>query len=84
MAGSPPYPKMPALDVPMAIVVLIVNLIFPGIGTIVAGVLGEMKLIGRGIAQLLLWLVVVGWVWALVSSIQGLTNAQWKAKQPAA
>lgn len=73
--GTPPYPQMPTLEVPMAIVVLVVNLFFPGIGTIVAGVLGNMKLIGRGIAQLLLALIFVGWVWALVSSIQAISNA---------
>lgn len=78
MAGPPPYPKMPVLDQTTALIVLVINLFFPGIGTIVAGVQGNMPLIGRGIAQLLLTIVIVGWIWALVNSIQGLSNAKWK------
>jgi hypothetical protein len=61
---------------PQAIIVLVVNLFFPGIGTIVAGVLGKQKLIGRGVAQfLLVFAFGAGWVWALVTSIQVLINA---------
>lgn len=70
-----PYPQSPVLDMTMAIVVLAVNLFFPGIGTIIAGIVGKQKLIGRGIAQLLLSLVFVGWIWALITSIQCLSNA---------
>ena len=83
MAATPPYPKMPVLDSNMALIVLIINLFFPGVGTIVAGIQGNMPLIGRGIAQLLLAIIIVGWVWALVSSIQALSNASWKKANPA-
>lgn len=69
------YPQSPVLDMPIALVVLVVNLVFPGIGTIVAGVVGKHKMIGRGIAQLLLSIIFIGWIWALVTSIQCLTNA---------
>jgi len=65
----------------MALVVLVVNLFFPGIGTIIAGVVGEKPLIGRGIAQLLLTIIVVGWIWALVTSVQCLQNAVWNDKR---
>lgn len=70
-----PYPQAPVLDRQMAIVVLVVNLFFPGIGTIVAGVSGKQPMVGRGIAQLLLSLIIIGWIWALVTSIQVLTNS---------
>jgi Ectodermal ciliogenesis protein len=70
-----PYAQSPVLEMPIAIVVLVVNLVFPGIGTLVAGVVGKHPMIGRGIAQLLLSIIIVGWVWALVTSIQCLTNA---------
>jgi ABC-type transport system involved in multi-copper enzyme maturation permease subunit len=78
-----PYPQSPVVDMNMAIVVLIVNLFFPGIGTIVAGVVGEKPLIGRGIAQLLLSIILVGWIWALVTSIQVMQNAKGKQTHPA-
>lgn len=71
-----PYPQSPVLEMPMAIVVLVVNLVLPGIGTIIAGVVGQQKMIGRGIAQFLLTIIVVGWIWALVTSIQCLSNAK--------
>jgi hypothetical protein len=87
MATAPPYPQMPVLETSIAVVVLVVNLVLPGIGTIVAGVVGHQRLIGRGIAQLLLALIIVGWFWGLVSGVQALTNASWgekdKASQPA-
>lgn len=78
---TPPYPQSPVIEKEMAIVVLVVNIFIPGIGTIVAGVLGEKPLIGRGIAQLILSIILIGWIWALVTSIQVLQNAMWKEKQ---
>lgn len=77
-----PYPQSPIVDMNMAIVVLIVNLLVPGIGTIVAGVMGEKPLIGRGVVQLLTSWLIVGWIWALVTSIQVLQNAKWKQSNP--
>lgn len=78
--GAQPYPKMPVLEPTMAAVVLIVNVIVPGVGTIIAGVLSGQKLIGRGIAQLLLALIIVGWIWAIVNGVQALQNATWGEK----
>lgn len=75
--GSPPYPQVPVLDKTMALVTLLVNIFVPGIGTIVAGVLGNKPLIGRGIAQLVLSLIIVGWIWAIVTGVQVLQNAMW-------
>jgi len=78
--GQEPYPQSPVLEKTMAILMLIVNVIVPGVGTIAGGVLGEKPQIGKGIAQLLLSLIIVGWVWALVTSIQMLQNAVWAEK----
>lgn len=75
-AESPQYPQVPVLDTGTAAAVLIVNVLLPGIGTIIAGVVGKMKLIGRGIAQLVLSLIIVGWVWAIVTGVQCLINAK--------
>lgn len=81
--AAPPYPQMPVLETSMAVVALVVNIFVPGIGTIVAGVVGHQRLIGRGIAQLLLALIIVGWIWGVVSGVQALTNANWGEKNRA-
>lgn len=72
-----PYTQMPVLDSAMAAVVLVVNILIPGVGTIIAGVLSGQKLIGRGIAQFFLAIVIVGWVWGIVNGVQALQNATW-------
>lgn len=76
-ASPAPYPQSPVLTTDRALICLVVNIFVPGIGTIVAGVLGEKPLIGRGIAQLLLSLIIVGWIWAIVTGVQLLQNAKW-------
>lgn len=78
VTGTPPYPKAPVIEKSNALLCLILNVLLPGIGTIAGGVMGNMKLIGRGIAQLLLAFLVVGWIWAVVTGIQMLQNATWK------
>lgn len=76
-APTVPYPQSPVLDMPIAVVVLVANLLIPGAGTLVAGIVGQQKMIGRAIGQfLLIPIILVGWVWALVTSIQCLTNAK--------
>ncbi len=76
-----PYPQTPVLDMGIAAVCLVVNIIIPGIGTIIAGIVGAERTIGRGIAQLLLSIIIVGWIWGLVTGIQLMINASWKAQQ---
>lgn len=78
-----PYPKLPTLEKNMAILCLVLNVVFPGIGTIVAGVLSGQKLIGRGIAQLILALIIVGWIWAIIDGIRLLQNSVAAEKRPA-
>lgn len=76
-AGSPPYPDAPVVDKNMALVTLLVNIFVPGVGTIIAGVLGNKPMIGKGIAQLILSIIIVGWIWAIVTGVQVLQNATW-------
>ena len=80
-AGAPPYPQSPVIDTLPALLCLGLNVLLPGIGTIAAGVLGEKPLIGRGVAQLVLALVLVGWVWAIVTGVQLLHNAVWRERR---
>lgn len=79
-----PYPQTPVLETPIAAVVLVANILIPGVGTLVAGIIGQQRLIGRAVAQLLLAIVVVGWVWGIVTGVQALTNASWGSKNKAA
>ena len=79
-----PYPKSPVLETGAAAGCLIANLFIPGLGTLIAGIVGSKPMIGRAIAQLLLTIVVVGWVWGIVTGVQLLTNATWKTKQSGA
>lgn len=83
VAGSPPYPQSPVIEKTNALLCLVINIFVPGIGTIVAGVMGNKPLIGRGIAQLLLAFIFVGWIWAIVSGVQFVQNASWKESQTA-
>jgi len=78
---APPYPNTPVIDQTMAILCLVLNVFVPGLGTIVSGILGEKPLIGRGIAQFVLTLVIVGWVWGIVTGIQLISNATWKERR---
>lgn len=75
---GPPYPQSPVVGKSEALLCLVINIIAPGIGTIAGGVLGHQRLIGRGIAQLLLAFILVGWIWAVVTGIQMVHNATWR------
>ena len=83
-SATPPYPNAPVVEMNLALVCLVINIFVPGIGTIVAGVVGNKPMIGRGIAQLLLALIIVGWIWAIVTGIQLVQNASWNDQRPKA
>lgn len=83
VATQPPYPQSPVVEQNIAIVTLVVNIFVPGIGTIIAGVVGNKPMIGRGIAQLILSLIIVGWIWGIVTGVQVLQNASWADKNRA-
>ena len=81
-SSQPPYPQTPVLETGVAAACLIANVIIPGLGTLIAGIVGVRPLVGRAIAQFFLTIVIVGWVWGIVTGVQLLTNASWKEKQP--
>lgn len=83
MLAGAPYPKMPVLEMGPAVAVLIANIIIPGLGTLIAGIIAHQRLIGRAVAQFLLTIVIVGWVWSIISGVQALINASWGAKNNA-
>ena len=59
--------------------ILILNIFFPGIGTIAAGCYDKSnrgEYIKYGIMQLLTACIIVGWVWAIIFSIKLLDNVK--------
>ncbi|KAL9649958.1 hypothetical protein ABK040_014992 [Willaertia magna] len=59
----------------MGIIILLINVFFPGIGTILAGVMTDEKdksssAIIVGILQLVLSACCIGWLWAIWTGIQ--------------
>ena len=56
-----------------ALVVLIVNIIFPGIGTIIAGYCDggiNTNCLGVGILQMLTAWLIIGWIWSIWWGVQ--------------
>lgn len=70
------YPK---LYQGTAILILLLNVFFPGIGTMLIGCIsGENVLnwICIGIAQLLLSWIIIGWVWAIITGVMLISNSE--------
>ena len=61
--------QVPLLERKVAGIVLVVNLLLPGVGTFVAGRVGKQPMHWKALLQLLLAPIVLGWVWALQTSI---------------
>ncbi len=60
----------PKVDPPMGLVVLLINIVWPGVGTIIAACIAKDKenygkVICAGIVQFLLAIIVVGWCLAV-------------------
>lgn len=67
--GTDGYPR---LQSSLAVIVLIINIFFPGIGTILMGCAGNVNSGGWicvGICQLILTLFIVGWIWGIVTGL---------------
>jgi hypothetical protein len=63
----------------LASFILILNIFFPGIGTITASFYDKsnrVKYIKYGILQLLTFYILVGWVWAILFASRLLVNVQ--------
>jgi hypothetical protein len=81
----PPYPQTPVLPMGKAVVVMVCNAIpgLAGLGTLLAGIFGSQRLIGRAAAQFVLQIAAgAGYVWSVITGIQGLINASWGNKNP--
>eukprot|EP00301_Raphidiophrys_heterophryoidea_P014510 c22933_g1_i1.p1 GENE.c22933_g1_i1~~c22933_g1_i1.p1 ORF type:complete len:105 (+),score=22.22 c22933_g1_i1:1-315(+) len=64
---------IPKVSKTMGIVVLILNIILPGIGSIIAGLMGNSRDRGcalAGVFQLLTAFFIVGWIWSIVWGIK--------------
>jgi hypothetical protein len=80
--GTPPHPAYPVLEQTPALICTIVNIaLLPGIGTLIAGAMGGKSFYLRGILQLLLTPVIIGYVWSLMSAIRIMGNANWARRQ---
>lgn len=57
-----------AVDSPWGIILMIVNIFFPGIGTIINSFMGSKVRVTTlivGILQLLLASFIIGWIWSI-------------------
>ena len=68
---------VPQVDKTMALIMLVINVFLPGIGTIIAAVLDDsnMTKILIGVAQFILAMFLIGWLWAIVWGIFMLQKA---------
>ncbi|CAM9827899.1 unnamed protein product [Ectocarpus sp. 4 AP-2014] len=67
----------PVLRKPLAFVLLVVNIFFPGVGTVIAGLLTcKLKCVITGILQLVTAAVLVGWVWSIIWGWELWTHAR--------
>lgn len=68
--------SFPKLSYDEALIVLILNIFLPGIGTmLMSSYTSGGNWIVTGIIQLILAGCFIGWIWALVTGIQAITNA---------
>lgn len=60
---------LPTLNKVMAIIILILNIFFPGIGTMCLACVGgsfQVEHLIVGLVQLLLAALIIGWVWSIL------------------
>lgn len=66
----------PILSTPVAILILLLNIFFPGVGTMVIGCVSGINVGGWlcvGLLQLLLAFIIIGWIWAIFTGIMILS-----------
>ena len=54
---------------PLHLILFVINILFPGFGTIISGIIGESGCHGQtiivGIVQMLTAWFIVGWIWSI-------------------
>jgi hypothetical protein len=71
----------PSMSVTNALAILIINVFFPGIGTMFIGCISGKNVgywICIGLCQVLLSFIIIGWIWAIVTGVMLLTKADAK------
>ncbi len=70
--------EIPSTSTVIAIVLLIINIFLPGVGTIVMAFLDGFKLrtLIVGILQFVLTFVIIGWIWSIWWGILCLQKAK--------
>ena len=66
----------PVLSTPAAILILLLNIFFPGVGTMVIGCISGTEVAGwicMGLLQLLLAFIIIGWIWAIFTGVMILS-----------
>jgi len=71
----------PSVSIGVAIVILLINVFFPGLGTMFIGCISG-KYTGYwiciGLCQMLLAFIIIGWIWAIFTAVMLLTKAETK------
>mmetsp|Transcript_25619 Transcript_25619/g.24913 ORF Transcript_25619/g.24913 Transcript_25619/m.24913 type:complete len:80 (+) Transcript_25619:2-241(+) len=72
-----PDESIAKMDQSMAIVCLVLNILIPGIGTMINACYHEKPAAGvcYGILQLLTCWIIVGWIWAIVYGVKIMEKA---------
>jgi hypothetical protein len=73
--------SFPSFHVGVAITILILNIFFPGIGTMVLGCLvpkNGCMWVCIGFAQFFLAMFIIGWVWAIIVGVQAVITSHSK------
>ena len=70
--------EIPFTSTLAAIVLLLLNIFFPGVGTIIMSFMGGFKVntLLCGILQLVLAFIIVGWIWSIYWGILCLQKAK--------
>ena len=68
----------PNLDVGTAVFILIMNIFFPGLGTMIMGCFSVNCCTWNciGLCQMFLSIIIVGWIWAIITGVMALDYAQ--------
>eukprot|EP00300_Choanocystis_sp_HF-7_P017656 c19789_g1_i4.p1 GENE.c19789_g1_i4~~c19789_g1_i4.p1 ORF type:complete len:108 (-),score=16.20 c19789_g1_i4:389-679(-) len=70
--------RIPKVSKTMGIFILILNIVLPGVGSMIAGLLGGKKDMGcfwAGLLQLLLAVFIIGWIWSIFWGVKIYTKS---------